>query len=474
MTNPKVTFKNSLAISIDVYDHYTAKGASSMAITKLGSIPAGGTLSIDTLHAVSYLAITHSGSVSGITTDYYQQFPIASFNITPFDSNYTHTITSDHQLGMEQAFKFIKYITANPLSNTATKFQSIIKNNKSNNFESAVNNYFLGLNNFSKCNVTSWAAMNLWLFNGFSAWQEDTYYLYSVPGSSTAPISEIATASIKVTNSGTTASVTKDNSKVNLAIKKGNIQEASVGNSALSISLSPTWTYVDSTISPSLSGTINSTKVLGTKSKRDLASHSHSSSSSSNNGFSAATITGLSMNAGFILFMVAEKYISYRSKKSAARTAEETKAVNEEFNKNLESITTELKGIKKEVTDIKESINSEETAQESMIKQEMKLDGGANADIEAQAETLMGFENNEILNFQNVQDRLDTSRLKIEESLNEDVMKESQDIQNDIKRSEKIANEEDATLEEINEQENEEETNIENENAEVDVEPMDG
>ena len=389
MSYPQLAITNSLAFDLDAYDQYSDSDGN-ITYTKLGTVSANSTGTITTKHQGSVVGLVRSGIISAFSsTEYYVDFPVATLNITALDSSFAYTIDADDQKGMEQALQFFKYISANPLGTTATNFKNLLSNETASTLETDVNAYFAALSSYSKCNLTAWTNVNLWLNREFSPWQEAKYYLYTTTGT----ISEKATASISIASNGTataTLTDTSSGSTTNIAISDGTITEQNVGSGSVSVSLTPTFTYVNSVISPVLTGTVNGVSVLGTKKKQDT-----SSSSSSNSGFSDASIVSISIGAAFLLFTLGKEIHSWWSNRGNGNEAD-ADAANAELNDNLESLTNSINELNNRVTSLQETlaqqraddVNSELDAQSDMVREEMEASGSSDDEIDGQIEEI--------------------------------------------------------------------------------------
>ena len=389
MSYPQLTITNSLAFDLDLYDQYSDSDGN-ITYTKLGSVSANGSGTIDTIHDASVIGVVRTGIISAFSsTEYYVDFPVAGLSVSILDTTFAYTITEDDQKGMEQALSFFQYITANPLGATATNFEDLINNETASTLETDVNAYFAALSSYSDCTMTAWTDVNLWLNREFSPWQEDNYYLYTTSDT----IKEIATSSISITSNGTaTATLTEISSSndTSLAISDGTITEATVGSGSVSVSLTPTYSYVDSTISPTLSGTVNGTSVLGTKEKQDTGS------SSSSNGFSESSIVSIAIGGAFLFYTLAKDFKSYVSKKCEASTTEDTEAADTALNDNLESLSTSIDSLSQQITDLKSTIEADRVvevndaldAQTELVEESMDVAGSSNDAINSQIDAI--------------------------------------------------------------------------------------
>ena len=432
MSYPQLTITNSLAFDLDAYDQFSDSDGN-ITYTKLGTVSANSTGTIDTLHEGNVIGLVRSGIISAFSSsEYYVDFPVANLVVSSLDEVFAYTIGEDEQEGMEQALQFFKYISANPLGTTATDFKDLLSNETASTLDTDVKAYFAVLSAYSKCNLTAWTNVNLWLNREFSPWQEATYYLYTTTGT----ISEKATASISIASDGTaTATLTEKSSgdTTNLAISDGTITEENIGSGSVSVSLTPTFTYVDSAISPVLTGTVDGVSVLGTKEKQDT-----SSSSSSSSGFSDASIVSISIGAAFFLFTLGKEVHTWWNKKSSNPS---DSSADSELNESLENLTKSIDALNTKVTSLQEAleqqrveyVNSELNSQADMIEESMEASGSSNDDIDAQIEEIQRMRANSstVTN-----EELSANRTDIESTL-EDIVKETgADITDDMKASE--------------------------------------
>ncbi len=448
MSYPQLTITNSLAFDLDLYDQYSDSDGN-ITYTKLGSVSANGSGTIDTIHDASVIGVVRTGIISAFSsTEYYVDFPVAGLSVSILDTTFAYTITEDDQKGMEQALSFFQYITANPLGATATNFEDLINNETASTLETDVNAYFAALSSYSDCTMTAWTDVNLWLNREFSPWQEDNYYLYTTSDT----IKEIATSSISITSNGTaTATLTEISSSndTSLAISDGTITEATVGSGSVSVSLTPTYSYVDSTISPTLSGTVNGTSVLGTKEKQSTGSSSNSSS-----GFSEASIVSISIGAAFLLFTLVKEVHSWWNKKSSSS---DDSSADSDLNDSLESLTDSINELNTKVASLQETldqqrvdyVDSELDAQTDMVKEAMEASGSSNDDIDAQIEAIekMRADPSTVTN-----EELRANRTDIESTLDDIVKETGSSISDEMEASETEAEDYESEEEDIEEE----------------------
>lgn len=306
--NPNVKIVNSTSIDIEIFDVYNNSGDPKgvLTYTSLGKIAAGDSQDIQTIHFASQLQAMYTGQISDLNNNYYYQFPVAVLPVSGFDDVTSYSFTDDDKVAMEQSFKFIKFTTANPDSNISKDFATALA---SDDQDTAVNDFFAKSASFKKCTIDSWSAVVSWQTQLFSAWQ-GLYYLYNTSddGTQIKLIGEVNIVSDENDNSAvfTTAnsdgSVNANDQSTTLVMTgSGSISEENVGMGDVSISLTPSWFSVLQTskdgstsyvIDSVLSGTIGSTKVLGSKEKITLPSSSGGGDGNSSGNSSGSKDSG--------------------------------------------------------------------------------------------------------------------------------------------------------------------------------------
>lgn len=296
--NPVADISNNLGFDVDIYDVYHGTGDPKglYTYTKLGTVQANTqNVQIQTIHAASQLQAMHTGAIDALNNLYYYQFPVKVMAVSKFKDNNAFSITTDDQQGMEQSFKFIKYVTANPDSKTAQAFVTALSD--SNNQETAVDAFFASTGSFKKCTLITWVAVTAWQTQFTNPWQ-GPYYLYSVvdgPVSDTNKPALIATVSIVSNSNSNTATLTiPDSGGQSTALSMtgdGSMQAANESDTQLSVSLTPTWLNIRQittgtagipissryVIGSALTGTVMGTKVTGTQNKLNLPDNSGTS-----------------------------------------------------------------------------------------------------------------------------------------------------------------------------------------------------
>lgn len=279
LTNPKATITNNSSVDVEVYDVFNPSGEDKAVLTytHLGTVAKGETKELQTVHFASQLQAMYTGNVAAIGGKYYTQFPVAVMPIVPIGTRKktSHTITSDEQKSMEQAYLFQKYAVANPDSSLAKAFTVALADPDQT---TTVNTFFAGTRNFSLATMAAWTAVVTWSSQFTCAWQ-GTYYLYSVPDKDSKDTPAL-TATVVITSTPDTDSavLTMQGSSdgTSLAMNGTGLEEANVGVGGVSVSLQPAWMNVVQTsdagtrylIGTGMSGTVNGVNVFGTGDKR--------------------------------------------------------------------------------------------------------------------------------------------------------------------------------------------------------------
>lgn len=287
-SKPKATITNNSGIDVEIFDVYNTSGDPNgkLTYTSLGKIKAGQAQDIQTIHFASQLQAMYTGAVSALNNKFYYQFPVAVFGISKLSKATTYTISEDDKTGMEQAFQFIKYSTANADSKLAQDFRTALADKDQ---KTKVDAFFAQTGSFNKCNLVKWTAVTSWQSQFTSAWQ-GPYYLYNVPQTKDgSDIKLIAVVNITSTATDNKAIISIANANGEVSAQSqavaldmaGNsvLSEAKVGAGDLTVNLQPVWINVVQTNSDStmnyligsvLSGTVNGIKVIGTQQSRDL------------------------------------------------------------------------------------------------------------------------------------------------------------------------------------------------------------
>lgn len=290
---------NQLDVAVDIYDQFdpsTDGQQQPIQYTKLATVPAGGSASVQTIRTVALLVAAVTGKVAGLSDDkYYYQFPIKVMSGTQVTFGQpkplAYTITSADRSAAVASFQFHKFAMANPDSALTKNFNAALKKG----FDK-VNEFFKGTKNFTQCTMATWNAVMAWLDNVTSGWQ-GPYYLYALPPSP-APANYvpqlIATLNIQSDANNNSAVVTMCSAdasgnpvyvtpaqQTSLAAQgDGTLQSADSTGTA--ISLTPVWMNVIQTsvqnnqpvtsylIGTSVSGTVGGTPVVSSAKARQL------------------------------------------------------------------------------------------------------------------------------------------------------------------------------------------------------------
>ena len=178
----QVSIKNQLSTAVDIYDEFnpsTSTQQSPIKYTKLATIPAGGTASVEMIHEVALIVAAISGPIQELSGNYYDQLPIKSMSGTQVTFGdpppLAYTITAADRTAAIRSFQFQKFMSANPDSALTKNFNTALKAGFA-----AVNTFFQGTDNYKACTMASWHIVMTWLQNATSGWQ-GPYFLYESP-----------------------------------------------------------------------------------------------------------------------------------------------------------------------------------------------------------------------------------------------------------------------------------------------------
>ncbi|KAF5700943.1 hypothetical protein FMUND_14137 [Fusarium mundagurra] len=341
-SNPTATITNNLGFGVDIYDVFnpdTSKPGP-LTYTFVVTVRNGASAQeVQTKHRYSQLQAMRTGNIEALNNNYYNQFPVALFVVTPFTTN-DFTLTKDMQQSMEQSFKFIKFSQANPTSKLATDFRTALGNESSQ--EDAVNEFFKGTGSFKLCTLSTWTAVFGWQTQFISPWQ-GTYYLYSLgsstAGSSSAPalVATLVITSSAGANSAilTMANTDNENTEVVMA-GDGTIQEKDPGVSDISLALAPAWLNVSQAsqqdgktiykyvIGAAFTGTINGINVAGNLNQLSIPDPSNRSQNASDQNSAnklsigyIATIVGMVTGTLSAITSIGVVYFMWKGHKQA-------------------------------------------------------------------------------------------------------------------------------------------------------------
>lgn len=210
-SNPMVKITNNLSYNIDIYDVYNpSKDGTTLPYkyTKLDTIAAGASKSIQTIREASMLQAMYTGSMSKINNFYFYQFPIKVMSAIQFSFEnpppLEFTVASIDEDAMTQSFLFHRFAMANPESALTKNLYAALKKGSVD----SVNSFFAGTKNFKSCTLSSWNAVMSWLQMFTSGWQ-GPYYLYEqAPNPSPKDYTPVLVATLNIESSATANSAT--------------------------------------------------------------------------------------------------------------------------------------------------------------------------------------------------------------------------------------------------------------------------
>ncbi|KAG7409401.1 hypothetical protein Forpe1208_v011792 [Fusarium oxysporum f. sp. rapae] len=342
-TNPTATITNNLGFDVDIYDVFnpdTSKPGP-LTYTFMVTVPNGASdQKVQTIRRYSQLQAMRTGNIEALNNNYYQQFPVALFVVTPFVSSSAFTLTKDMQQSMEQSFKFIKFSQANPTSQLATDFRTALGDKTSQ--EDAVNKFFQGTGSFKLCTLSTWTAVFGWQTQFTSPWK-GTYYLYSLgsstAGSSSAPalVATLVITSSADANSAVLTMANTDNENTGVVMAgNGTMQEKDPGLGNISLALAPAWLNVAQTsqqdgktvykyvIGAAFTGTINGINVAGNLNQLSIPDPSDSSQNASDKNSanklsisSIASVVGMLTGTLGVVASIGMVYFMWKGSKQA-------------------------------------------------------------------------------------------------------------------------------------------------------------
>ncbi|KAL9564989.1 hypothetical protein ACKAV7_010847 [Fusarium commune] len=342
-TNPTATITNNLGFDVDIYDVFnpdTSKPGP-LTYTFVVTVPNGASdQKVQTIRRYSQLQAMRTGNIEALNNNYYQQFPVALFVVTPFVSSSAFSLTKDMQQSMEQSFKFIKFSQANPTSQLATDFRTALGDKTSQ--EDAVNKFFQGTGSFKLCTLSTWTAVFGWQTQFTSPWK-GTYYLYSLgsstAGSSSAPalVATLVITSSADANSAVLTMANTDNENTGVVMAgNGTMQEKDPGLGNISLALAPAWLNVAQTsqqdgktvykyvIGAAFTGTINGINVAGNLNQLSIPDPSDSSQNASDKNSanklsisSIASVVGMLTGTLGVVASIGMVYFMWKGSKQA-------------------------------------------------------------------------------------------------------------------------------------------------------------
>jgi hypothetical protein len=202
-------------------------------------------------------------------------FPVKVIAVFSFDTEREFTVAQTDKAAMEQTFRFVRYISANPTSTLANQFLKAVGQHDS---DTAVNAFFANSESFKLCTLSTWTSIMSWEAAFLSAWQ-GIYFLYdtdpnSKPGTLVAGVAITlngTTLSAKMAMADTEGNWSDSSQIVDLKIADGVISESNPGETSASANLQSVWMNaaqakdktVDYVIAPAMIGTVAGKKVLG-------------------------------------------------------------------------------------------------------------------------------------------------------------------------------------------------------------------
>lgn len=282
------TITNNSKYPLEVCDvfSYKDKNGGYPTYTSLGNLEAGEKKEFSMLHFASRLQACYTGTVPDFQA---AQTAMPIKVMVVIASSASFEVNDDDMTAAVQAVKFVKYVGANPTSKIFSGFNAALQSSKKpKEIIAAVDAFFAGQVNFSKCTYATWDAIMGWQMQQFSPWQ-GVYYLYKAGKDEQASTKIIAVVSIKPNGTAVfqvpddDGNIVAGSQTVPLAmIGDGTIAEQDIGG-GITLSLHPLWINTSTTskdaddkrvvtffIGSVLSGTFNEGAVLGLLEKRPV------------------------------------------------------------------------------------------------------------------------------------------------------------------------------------------------------------
>lgn len=328
--NPIVTITNQSGVDVEIFDVYNSNPGGTKGLytyTALGKIASGANASITTRHFASQLLAIHTGPVAAINNNYYEQFPVAVMAVSILDdTSLQQTITADDKAGMEQAFLFARYASANADSKLTKQFVAALNTTDQS---TAVDTFFAGTANFSKVTMAAWSAVTTWQSQFLSAWQGPCYLYQNDTAAKTIKLIAVVNIASNASDSSARLYIAKTDgtysaSSQNTGIAQagdGTINEAQVGESPVTLTLTPVWTNISTVgsdgtvtyaIGGAMSGTVNGIAVMGTGQKIDTSGSSSSTSSGSSAYESFSKLFSLTLSSLGTLISMGMLFIMFK------------------------------------------------------------------------------------------------------------------------------------------------------------------
>ncbi|WP_027388098.1 hypothetical protein [Chryseobacterium gregarium] len=298
--NPTVQITNNSTIPVDIYDVFNP-GTTGQTVpytyTKLDTIPAGSTKTIQTIRTASQLQAMYTGTIEKLSSLYFYQFPIKVMAAVQFSFDnpppLVFTITADDQNSMIQSFLFHRYAMANPNSALTKNLYAALKGGST----ASVNSFFASTQNFKACTLSSWNAVMSWLQMFTSGWQGPFYLYEQAPNPAPSGYVPVLVGTMNIISTASENSATlklctqdasgnpvyTDNTQPTSIIMNG---DGTMGDSNpggdVSVSLTPVWMNVIQTsmkdgqpvstylAGPTLTGTIANKTVVSSQTARQI------------------------------------------------------------------------------------------------------------------------------------------------------------------------------------------------------------
>lgn len=325
MPYPPIQVTNNTSGAIDLFDVYQQDtgddgptATTPVTYTRLGTVKPGATGTVNTLHASNHIVAMQNGPLTDPVGGTQVHFPVKVIAVLSITRQRSFTVDKADKDAMEQTFRFIRYVSANPGSALATQFLAALN---SDHQTAAVNAFFAGTTSFTSCTMVTWTAVTAWQSDFLSAWQ-GSYYLYDASPDLKA-MKLIAGVSVTLSGDDVQAQLwmadadgkwTMDSAHTALTIAAGEVTELTP-TAGMSVSLRPVWmnavqssatndTSATSVIAPAMAGTVNGTKVLGNFKKMPTPAAGSTASSSVILAWALQNINiGVLLSAGMLFIM---------------------------------------------------------------------------------------------------------------------------------------------------------------------------
>jgi len=321
--SPPIKVTNNTSGVIELFDVYQQTTGSEpptettpVTYTSLGTVRAGETSIVKILHSSNHIVAMQNGPLADPTGGTQVNFPVKVIAVLSISKNRSFVVEQADKSAMEQTFRFVRYVSANPGSGLTTQFLAALNTKEQTN---AVNMFFKQSRDFTSCTMATWSAVTAWQTDFLSAWQ-GSYYLYDA--SEDLKVMKLV-AGVSVTLSGTDVKAqlnmadadgawTTDSQRTDLTIAGGMVSE-NAATLGMAVSLRPVWMNAvqtgtgndrsaTSVVAPAMAGTVNGTKVLGNFKKMPTPKDGSPSSSGSLLALLKQNI-GVLISAGMLFIM---------------------------------------------------------------------------------------------------------------------------------------------------------------------------